>query len=367
MTPREFLDSQNIDYTENSSGWLKFCCVNPGHQDNHPSMSIREDSGGFNCFGCGCRGNFSQFIELVTGTPLDVVKTKYRPTISKSIPRGKKEDPEIIITGNLKDPLKNKEVREWLRNYGILEDAFIKDFGIKYSTYSEAIAKHLIGTPKEKEKGGWTKIENRIVTPMMKKGKIVNLEARTLLSEEERGEIKKVLYVKGGNSSYLFNWDNIDLDKDLVIVESVKNLCKIWNVTHNVVASYHAIPGREQLDLLRQCRGNLINFCDSDEAGLGKIDLVSGEVVKKGSIQALAEGLGKPFKLCYAKGFLPGTKKNRDGNDCSLEEISFLLRNSVWYEDHRKSVLDSYGILRSTEEKESFGTVLPKKRVTKKN
>ena len=56
MEVKELLNRENIYYLEKGSDFL-IKCLNPDHDDRHPSMRIDVVTGVFNCFSCGFKGN----------------------------------------------------------------------------------------------------------------------------------------------------------------------------------------------------------------------------------------------------------------------------------------------------------------------
>ena len=326
MTDIKFLlESHGIDCSKESSSHIIIKCLNPAHSDNKPSMSIRKSDGVFQCWSCGYTGNYNKLHRLVTG---ESVKENEKESWSRSIHIKKKTSiiPSIKVIGNLYNPLENKQIREFLRNVGIYSDDFIKDYGITYSHYSEMIAEHLIGTNVE-----YTKMKNRICTPIYKDGKLINMEGRVYEPLEELPEgTPKILYVRGGSVDTLYNWENIDKSKPVVTTESVKNFWKIWNVYPNTVALFHAIPTKTQLEMLEEV--DIIHFGDNDAGFLGE-KASKGKPERKGTMQVLAEKRNKDFKICWDRRKHPNGK-GYDANDCTLDEIKEHLNKAIDYSSY---------------------------------
>lgn len=324
ISVEHLLEQYNIKYKDKGS-YVVCKCLNPGHDDSTPSLSIRKADGLYNCFGCGFKGNYFTLYEFLTGNKIRKNKnSEWNQTyIEKS---RKKSLPQIEIIGNLYSPLDNKIVREYLRSVGVYSDDFIKDYGIKYSVYSEMIAKHLL-TKKDIK---FTKVVNRVCTPIYRKNRLINMEARVYEDIETLPEgTPKVLYIKGGSVETLYNWENIDKSKPVVTTESVKNFWKIWNVYPNTVALFHAIPTKEQLKMLEEV--DIIHFGDNDEGFFGKYE--KDKVVRKGTLQVLAEEYSKDFRFCYDRRRLPNGK-GYDANNCSLEEIDNHIKKAIYYSDY---------------------------------
>jgi len=56
MNPEEILKNRHIHYTYSGADLL-VRCLNPEHEDRHPSMRVDKFSGKFNCFSCGYSGS----------------------------------------------------------------------------------------------------------------------------------------------------------------------------------------------------------------------------------------------------------------------------------------------------------------------
>ena len=324
MTPEELLQQYNIPYISSSTN-LKCRCLNPMHNDSSPSFSIEISTGRFQCFGCKIKGNFNALHKLVTGEYYKEGVTDYWNYVpfSKTKIQKKKEVSNIKIIGKLHDPLKNKEVREYLRSIGIISDQFIKDREITYSVYTEMIAEHLLDTPDIR----YTQMRYRICTPIYDEGKLVNVEGRKYRSVDiANKEIPKVMYVKGGSADVLYNWNSIDINSDVVLVEGLKDYYKVYNVYTNVVPLFRNLISPKQAKLLNTVKGNIIGFLDNDDGGFGKYD-EHGELACSGMVQSMDEVLDKEFKICF-----PPIKGN-DPNDCSLSLIEKLISKAEFYNE----------------------------------
>lgn len=233
------------------------------------------------------------------------------------------ELPEIKIFGTLKDPLKNSDIRNFLLHNGILSDNFIRQKGIKYSTYSEMIAKHLVDVKDIK----YTKMSDRICTPIYKKSVLVNMEGRTYKDKKDLYEEEpKVLYVKGGTTDLLYDWENIDITSDVVIVEGLKDYWKVWNVYNNCVPIFGNNLKDYQVELLNTVTGNIIAFCDNDAGGLGTYDK-NDNLVINGMMQNFDEKLDKEFKVCY------NPIRGKDPNDTDFNKIKDLITSAKLYNE----------------------------------
>lgn len=328
---KELLDKHGIHYIESGNS-IKCLCLNPMHNDSHiGSFSIDKEKKLAYCFSCGFSANIYT-LNRVLGEKISIDSFReYKFTKSlRPVPEKEKEIEYPIpkVIGKLFSPFDNLKVMKFLNSIGIYSESFIKDYGIKYTNYSEMIADNLYG----KEDVEYTKMKDRICIPIYHNGKKINIECRTMIDE-----VPKVKYIKGCSMQTLFNFEHIDKSKPVVLTESVKNLCKIWNVYPNVVAMFHAIPSDIQLKMLNEC-DNLIFFADNDAGSLGEVK--EGKL-KKGTVQVLKEKYKKDFKVCCDKRFY--RKKNRetgkwerkgfDANDCTLEEIENHIKNAEFFSE----------------------------------
>lgn len=312
------LNEHNIDYILGTTN-VKCKCLNPYHKDTHPSMSIRISDGVFRCWSCGIKGHYAQLYNLITGQHYEYNKLEYW---KRSILQPKfdmVEKPEIKIIGTLKSPLKNSDIRNFLLNIGVLSDNFIKETEIQYSVYTEMIAKHLFDSNVK-----YTKMSDRICTPIYKDDTLVNMEGRTYKAKKDLYKDEpKVLYVKGGKTDLLYRWDKIDITSDVVVVEGLKDYWKVWNVYNNVVPLFGNSVKDYQAQLLNTVTGNIIAFCDNDEGGLGVYDN-QGHLILNGMMQNLEDVLNKEFKVCW------NPVRGKDPNDTDLNIIKKLLQNAKW-------------------------------------
>lgn len=56
----ELLDRKEIYYEEKGEDYL-VKCINPDHDDSHPSLRIHQQTGRFHCFSCGIKGDIFRF------------------------------------------------------------------------------------------------------------------------------------------------------------------------------------------------------------------------------------------------------------------------------------------------------------------
>ena len=288
---------------------IKCLCPNPQHNDNHiGSFSFDTIKGVGHCFACGCNVNIRSFNKLL-GEKGEFNKN-YNFNFQKSLrpKKDKIEYPKPIVYGKLYSVKYNQKIMDFLHDLGF-SDKFIDEKEIKYCNYCEMIAEDLINNIEEKP----TPMNNRIVIPIYKDKKLVNYECRTF-----DNDLIKVKYVNGCRANLIYNYENIDLTKDVILTESIKNLGKGWNVNKNIISSFGNQITDIKLEMLNKIP-SLILFADYDKGGLEML-------------QKLKKGYEGNLKVT----FCPKVYKDKDGklkgydmNDCSLEEIEFYLNNTM--------------------------------------
>lgn len=285
-------------------------CINPEHIDKNASMYIRKDDGVFHCFGCQLSGGYKKLESILSGKAIDDIgfnpyRNSSRYLEARRRNSYKEEIPSpITIVGKKYDPLESPKVMAYLRKCGIYNDQFIKDYGLFYCKCA-----HMYVGDHYSDENKITMID-RICTPVYQNGILINVEGRSYT-----GQIPKVLYPIGSKIIGLYNWDHIDREKDVVLVEGIKDLWKVYNCYTNVVSMFHCIPSPSQIKQLKEVKGSIIAFIDNDHGG--------GE-----TLCALRKELGFKFKVC--KSSIEGA----DPNDCSIEEIAWLISHAQWYSDY---------------------------------
>lgn len=307
----DLLTLNNIDF-ETHGDEIKCRCLNPDHHDKKPSCYINRSTGQFYCFSCGYKGGAKTLEKLLKGETLSQ-RIDYKLTFKKE---EKVVDCTPKLIGDLK-PLSGKSL-SFAHSIGC-SDEFIRLYQVKEGDGIYGISKGLW------EQGeNYTPINRRIVIPIYdENSNLINYEARTY-----SGDKVKVLYLKGCKTDTLFNFNNIDKTKPVVLTESIKNLMRIWNVNTNVVSMFHAIPTEKQLELLNKIP-HIIFFADFDAGSLGGVQ--HKEVgYKKGGLQTLLEGYYGELEVVYMDKIYrdaTGKIKGWDANDCDLEQLKQVLSN----------------------------------------
>ena len=288
---------------------IKSICPNPEHMDSHiGSFSFDLIKGVGYCFACGCSVNIFSMNKLL-GEKGGFDKN-YNPSFLKSLKPKQKEEIKYskpIVYGKLYNPFTSNEIMDFIHSIG-WSDEFVEEKGVKYCRYCEMIAEDLSNDSDEKS----TIMENRIVIPIYKEGKLVNYECRTF----DNNPIK-VKYVRGCSSNMIYNMDNINLNEEVVLSEGIKNIGKCYSVNKNVISSFGNQITDVKLEMLNKIP-KLLVFLDNDDGGL-----VMAKKLKEGYIGELKATFCPKF-YNTDKG-----KKGFDMNNCSLDEISFYLQHTM--------------------------------------
>ena len=287
---------------------IKCLCPNPSHDDRHiGSFSFDTIKGVGHCFACGCSVNIFSFNKML-GEKLEY-KGDVNYEFTKSL-KPKKEEvvyTKPIVYGKLYNPFYDNKIMDFLHGIG-WSDEFIEEKGVKYCRYCEMIGENIVNDIDEKP----TVMENRICIPIYKDGKLVNYECRTF-----KNEFPKVKYVKACSSNLLYNLENVDLEKPVILTESIKNLGKAWTVTKNVISSFGNQLTPIKMELLNRIP-KLTVFLDNDDGGL--------TMAKK-----LKENYNGELRATFCpKFYKKGSEiKGFDMNDCTLQEIQEYINHTM--------------------------------------
>lgn len=288
---------------------IKCLCPNPSHDDRHiGSFSFDTIKGLGHCFACGCSVNIFSFNKLL-GEKLEY-KGDVNYEFTKSL-KPKKEEivyTKPIVYGKLYNPFYDNKIMDFLHGIG-WSDEFIEEKGVKYCRYCEMIGENIANDVNKKP----TVMENRICIPIYKDGKLVNYECRTF----DNNPIK-VKYVRGCSSNLIYGIDNVDLNKEAILSEGIKNIGKCWNVNKNVISSFGNQITDIKMEMLNKIP-NLLVFLDNDDGGL-----LMAQKLKEG-YEGNLRATFNPNKYRNSDGELKG----KDLNDSTFEEIKYYLGHTM--------------------------------------
>lgn len=243
MDLENLLGMINVKIAEDKGDRVVVSCISPSHRDSNPSMTIwKEFPFGFSCFGCGYSGSLAGNSKEIFGKGFrEVTDKNYKEVVNFSnIYTAKKKEkrdsikPEII--GEIKSPYLIPECRDYVFSRGISED-FIRHFNVFAVEYAEIS----VGEKVSK----WYK---RLVIPVHDhNGSLISYEGR----DYTRRQSRKCLYPKGTYvNNTLFNYHDIDKNRDVKIVEGVMGLSSVWEYDRNVVAVFGKAIRPEQAKLI---------------------------------------------------------------------------------------------------------------------
>ncbi len=288
---------------------IKCLCPSPSHNDRHiGSFSFDTIKGVGHCFACGCSVNIFSFNKLL-GEKLEY-KGDVNYEFTKSL-KPKKEEvvyTKPIVYGKLYNPFYDNKIMNFLHGIG-WSDEFIEEKGVKYCRYCEMIGENIANDIDEKP----TVMENRICIPIYKDGKLVNYECRTF----DNNPIK-VKYVRGCSSNLIYGIDNVDLNKEVILSEGIKNIGKCWTVNKNVISTFGNQITDIKLRILNKIP-NLLVFLDNDKGGL-----LMAQKLKEG-YEGNLRATFNPNKYRNSDGELKG----KDLNDSTFEEIKYYLGHTM--------------------------------------
>jgi DNA primase len=90
----DLLEERRIEFKSSGRDYL-VKCINPEHDDKHPSMRIDNITGIFNCFSCGFKGNIfktfgapSNFLDIKRQRLSDAIEEKRSSSVGLPFPKG---------------------------------------------------------------------------------------------------------------------------------------------------------------------------------------------------------------------------------------------------------------------------------------
>ena len=283
-----------LDMKEHSSYFLGKCCF---HDDDKPSFSISK-KGFYSCFACGEKGSINSLVYKLKGIGIykflniqDVnsfifTHPKKEEKLRESFP---KLD-QFIVKGNLKSPYDSELIMNYLKSRKVSNE-FIDYFDIKYTNYAEI---------------NNIKFIDRIIIPSFENGELIGYEGRDYTKKQS----PKVLYAKGSDVSTLFNIDNLDYNKELIICEGQWHIPQIWtHITKNVTHTYGVMISNKQKELINKFK-KVIYFADNDEAGIN--------------------GISEFDNFCEGEYYITMSDvKGEDPGDMTLDRIKEALNNKI--------------------------------------
>lgn len=284
-----------LDMKEHSSYYIGLC---PFHLEKTPSFSIKK-KGFFKCFGCGKSGTMNSLVFQLTGKSIykflgvqDLSSFYFENSIKskKEKERVSFEVKPLEIKGTFEEIQNNLNAKNYIELRRVPKE-FINFFDIVYSNYTII---------------NGTEFKKRIMIPIYEDGKLTGYEGRSINSFVK----PKVLYNKGASVSTLFNIDNLDREKPLIVCEGTWDIPQIFcYINQNSTHTFGAAISNKQKKLLNEFK-EIILFLDNDEAG---------------------ENVALQFDSFYEKEFLitKPPKEGQDPGDLTLEQIKECLNRAL--------------------------------------
>lgn len=289
-------------------------CVCPFHDDHSPSMSISTSKQIYKCFSCGAAGNVFTFVQNFENVSfieaVKIVAEKIGYQINgvfkqETVLKYQKEYDLMELVNKYYENNINTQsglpAKKYLHNRG-LTDEDISKFRIGLSLDEPIALKNIL-----EKKGYTTKVledlglvntvdnntydvfRGRIMFPLYDtEGHVIGYSARIYRGESVAKYIntKETYLYKKGN--FLYNYhlakDEAKRCKKLIIVEGQMDAIRLYiNGVKNVVALMGTALTKEQVDLIKRLRCEVILGLDGDEAG-STATLKNGEILTQNNI-----------------------------------------------------------------------------------
>lgn len=263
-------------------------CLNPGHIDHSPSMSVNMVHGICHCFACGFKGSLKSIYYTTFGrsiyNDLGIQRRMQFKSFSnkdESIDFDKSPEVDFIFKGKLEPIDYNEKSLAWMNKRGFTVD-FCKNNNIYYcdsfSTFKES------DPTNAKEKRYY---HDCAIIPIFENNRLISFEARDVLGKEawekymlskgkdlEKIFYKKVLYPKNSSINTLYEFEKLDKSKPLYITEGLMDLLSLRtyesegdNPLKNSSCMFHCQPTERQIYLLKKFK-SIIYVVNNDLPGL---------------------------------------------------------------------------------------------------
>lgn len=277
--------------------YFKIRCINPEHEDINPSMSILGETGYFKCWSCGHKGSFKRFcLELGVNPETlnipedwDLSNNKSQKQMANLWSEYDDGDHTVKVEGEFQSVYGNLELMKYLRRR-FVNDSFIEDFELGYCDNV------LING---------SMYYDRLAIPIYLDGELVCVELRDYTGRSE----KKVLYPKHGYTNFIFNWDNLDLSKTVILTEGLFDLTGLYHITDNVASCFGSSMTNQKLEYIKKIP-DLVIAPDNDDAGFGLV-------------KAIERARTSDYKVMV----LPKDKK--DPGECSPDELMLYFSHRI--------------------------------------
>jgi len=272
---------------------LTNCFLNT-HEDSTPSLMIDLTTGIYHCFSCKVSSNItklyqeafnisykeaqSQIFGLSYNFNIDYVQKDFVDNLKKDIEK------EIVKKRNFNFcylPINGPEKIDYLYRRGWNKD-FIEFFNIQQCISDEYMDYAII--PVVSEKLNIYTFEARKIFELKYLQKLFHADSNNIdrlkaKFNKHKSKYKDSIYFEYLEKSktlypyespvdkLIFNYDNLDFNQDLILVEGIGSISKIWNhITKNVTCCFGSKVSNTQINLLRQSKKRILVVSDNDLA-----------------------------------------------------------------------------------------------------
>ncbi len=302
-----------IPLTQRGKNYLAVC---PFHDDHSPSMSVSAEKQIYKCFSCGATGNVFTFVQNYENVPfieaVSIVADKCgmklsENTYASNVVDNFKKEHEIMdlaqkfFQNNLKTTA-GVAANKYLTERGITPE-IINEFGIglsldtQDSLYSLLTKKKYtkeqlleLGLISESSGKTYDMFTRRITFPLWDKdGNIIGFSARIYRGEKDTSKYvnsRETKLFKKGETLYNYHHarDVAKREKQIIVVEGFMDAIRLSvNGIKNVVALQGTALTKDQINLLKKLRVNVILCLDNDSAG-EMATTANGELLEKENV-----------------------------------------------------------------------------------
>lgn len=317
-----------------------YSASSPFREDKNPSFALYKDNLIWKDWGGEhSGGNLDTLVRLIKHESLREYLGISRDQTMKKLWTTKRKDTQTFLSTEEYNPkdydliIEGSGINYDLRtNYAFynyaklirhMDDDFIKYFNVGYSIKSKIYLQkkeNYISDPVK------TIFENRLCIPIIESGIFASVEGRRIDGEKEFKCIYPSAVGGAGGSRYrrLFNIDNLDYDKPLVVCEGIMDIPQIWShITHNVTCTFGSALKEQHKKDLNKFK-DIIVFSDTDEGGEHMIDFIYRNLTEK------------EVRVARLK------KEGADPGSATLEELEEALNNTM---SATKYILKRDGVL----------------------
>jgi DNA primase len=274
---------------------LTHCFITPDHEDKDPSCIVFLNTGVIYCHGCKTTSNITSVYkerfniasyreanEMIFGSVLnintDFINKNFTDNLKKEKADSYKKNINLDITTY---PIKNPDAFQYMKLRG-WNKKFIDYFHIEMSISNTYLDYAII--PIVSKKLNINTLEARKVLELKYLQKILKSDSENLDRLKAKFIKDKQLYKDSIYYKYLiqpktyyppkapvteliFNYDNLNFNEDVILVEGIASISKIWNnLTTNVSCTFGSKVSETQINILRQFKKRILLISDNDLA-----------------------------------------------------------------------------------------------------